>query len=331
MQRIAVDQPDLRVLVTGATGFVGRNLVYELLDRGYTQIHVLARKTSDLSMFEHADVKVVYGDVTDALSLDAIGETFDAIVHCAGSVQNANAELLKRVNVEGSRNICEFAQKKNVKRLVYVSSVAVISGNHEVPLTEELPYAATNAYGRSKLEGERIALEYRQRYLPLVIVRPPMIYGEDEPHMFDKIMMLLKKGLLLLPNGGRSKLHLCYVRNVSWFLAECLTNHKALGGTFFVADPQILTGREVFGLLSDKVNCCDPVELPDWVTPCLTWLPFIGERIKFFAKDREYSIEKMHRELGLVPPYAARVSLAVTAHHWLKSREGVTTAEAEAD
>ena len=329
--RIAVENPDLRILVTGATGFIGRNLVFELLDRGYTQVHVLARRTSDLSVFAHADIRIVEGDVTDGKSLAAIDSPFDAVVHCAGSVQNADKALLHRVNVEGSRNICEFALRKKVARVVYVSSVAVVSGNPNVPLTEDLPYAATNAYGASKLEGERVAREFLDRGLPMVIVRPPMIYGEDEPHMFDTLMRLLLRGLLFLPNGGRAKLHLCYVRNVAWFLAECLTHPDAAGGTYFVGDPQVLSGAEVFGALADAIGCGDPVPLPAWLTPFLVCLPWVGAKIKFFVKDRVYAIDRMRGELGLVPPYDARTSLAQTARHWFNRHQGVTAAECEAD
>jgi nucleoside-diphosphate-sugar epimerase len=124
---------------------------------------------------------------------------------------------------------------------------------------------------------------------------------------------------------------MCYVRNVAWFLAECLTNTKAQGGTYFIADEQVLSGYDIFATMSDAIGCCNPVPLPDLLTPLLVLLPGIGQKVKFFVKSREYSISRLRSELGLVPPYEARASLAATARHWKGIKDAETSAECDAD
>lgn len=302
----------MKILITGATGFVGRHLVVELFEGGFDDVSVLVRGTSDLSLLSEYPVTFVYGDVTDMQSLQQIREEFDVIFHCAGCVQNCDKVSLWAVNVDGTGNICEFALAKKAQKLIYVSSVAVVSGNSDVPLREDMPYAATNLYGQSKLDGEKKAVEYMHKGLPMVIVRPPMIYGEDEPHMLGFITKLIKYGLFILPVKGESKLHISYVRNVSDFLVECMINEKALGNTYFIADKDVLTAAQVFGFLARGMGKREPRLAGKIFTQLMFKIPGIGRRLRFFAKDRVYSIEKAERELGYVPVYGAEESLIKT-------------------
>lgn len=312
-----VKTKEKKILITGASGFVGRSLVLDLLDQGYANIYILVRNTSDISFLKEGSVKVLYGDVGDKESLFAIEDKFDVIYHCAGYVNNKDRDLLWRINVLGTENVCELAMAHNVERLIYVSSVAVISGNFDVPLNENLPYKATNLYGESKLEAERVAVNYMKGGLPMVIVRPPMIYGEDEPHMLSLLLSLIKKRIFFLPDKGQAKFHLAYVKNVSWFLAECLENSDVLGDTYFIADNEVLTGHETFAEMARVMGVKNPLRLPFWLTPLIVKLPVVGRSIKFFVKDREYSIDKLKNELGLKPPYSVYEGLENTVLHWM--------------
>lgn len=205
----------MKVLVTGATGFIGRHLVKKLAKDKRYEIFCLLRNLKKAKLLESLDIEIISGDITDKQFLEKLnGYSFDLIFHCAACVENSNPEKLKTVNVEGTRNICELALNQGVSRLIYLSSVAVVSGNKEVPLIEDLPLAATNPYGESKLEAEKVVWEYRDKGLPVVILRPPMVYGEDEPHMLTILLKLLKWRILPLVNQGMSKLHLVYIENV---------------------------------------------------------------------------------------------------------------------
>ncbi len=300
------------ILVTGATGFIGRNLVRQLIKQGH-KVYALVRKTSDTGLLKELGVSLIYGDITDNESLNKVlEEKIDIIFHCAALVDDKDKNQLYRINVSGTRNICNLALRLNVERLVYVSSVAVVSGNLEPCLTEDLSYAATNRYGQSKIEAEKIVIEFRKKGLVVAIIRPPMVYGEEEPHLLRKILSLLRLRLLPLINGGNAKLHLGYVGNVVNAILLAGEKREFLEGTFFIADEDIFTLKEVFCIFAQSCNYPKPISLPRWFTPVLTCIPCIGKKFKFLCRDRAYDISRI-KSLGYKEEFKARESLVRSA------------------
>ena len=204
----------MNILITGATGFIGRHLVKRLANEGKYNITCLIRTTSNIALLKPYNVEFIYADITDASALTKIKGDFDILYHCAALVYNDDPSTLDHINKVGTHNACELAYRLGVKRFVYLSSVAVVSGNDNVPLIEDLPYAATNKYGQSKIEAEKTVLEYRNKGVPTVILRPPMVYGPDEPHMMGALLKLLKYRLLPTINNGKNHLHMIYVENL---------------------------------------------------------------------------------------------------------------------
>lgn len=310
----------MKILVTGATGFIGRYLVDGLVQQGH-DIYVLVRPTSDRQLLSGKGVTFIEADLSDEKSLEVLKQySLDVIYHCAGLVEDKDLHKLYKMNVAGTDNICKYALEQRVKRVIYLSSVATVSGNEQVPLTEDLPYSATNLYGLSKLEAESLVLEYRRHGLPVVIMRPAMVYGEEEPHAFDKIMRLLQCRLLPVADGGIHKMHMVYIQNVVYALLLALSDDRFLLGTFFIADNEVLTQREVFSILSRVVTKKDPVILASWMTPVLAHLPILGKKFRSFLKDRVYDISRL-KALGYKPKYTAKEGLQRSAEYWLKMRQ----------
>ena len=294
-----------KIFITGATGFIGRFLVEELCAQGYLDLTALVRQTSDTSFLKSKGVKILSGDIADRDSIERITGGYEVVFHCAGFVSNSDKRILKGVNIRGTENICQWAFKHKVKKFIYLSSVAVNSGNKEVSLTEDKPYMATNRYGISKIEAEKIVVEFRNAGLPTVIIRPCMVYGEGEPHMMRFLIRLIKARVFFIPNYGRVKWHLVSVRNVAVCLVRCMEDSRALGETFNIADKEALTAREVFEILSKSIGSPLPFLMPYFFTRFLTLMPIIGKHIKFFCKDRVYSIGRLEKILDFVPPYQA--------------------------
>ena len=245
---------DIRILITGATGFIGSYLVRDLISRGYRNISIIVRKTSNISIFEKYNLNLIYADITNKKEVLTINESIDVIYHCAGYVGNKSKETLYKVNVVAVENICNLALKLKVKKLIHLSSVAVISGNLDVPLVEELPYKATNPYGESKLVAEKLVLRFRDKGLNIVIVRPCMVYGKGEPHLLSFIFKILKLGVFPLLNKGRAKFHLVYVKNVTDFLIGCMEKEAAVNNIFFIADKEVLTANQVFSIIAQNIK-----------------------------------------------------------------------------
>ncbi|MBU2541641.1 MAG: NAD(P)-dependent oxidoreductase [Candidatus Omnitrophica bacterium] len=310
----------MNILVTGATGFIGRHLVEEL-SKSHANIFCLVRKASNTKILEPYGVKFIYADITEFDSLfKNINEKIDVIFHCAGYVLNDNIDALHKVNVRGTENICRLALKLAVERVIYLSSVSVVSGNPHIPLVEDLPFVATNIYAESKIEAEKVVLEYRKKGLEVVILRPCMVYGEDEPHLLKRMLHLLKYRLLPLVNKGESKFHLVYVKNVVDAMIFSLRNDEFLKGTFFVADRDVLTTKEVMNIMASAISARPPYEISRRFTPFLLAFPYAGRRLKFFLKDRVYSQEKI-TATGFRHSYPIKESLATSCRCLFNSKK----------
>ena len=307
----------MNILITGATGFIGKNLVEGLFKEGGHTLFCFVRSSQKAKVLEPYQVKLIYGDITNKTSLDKLlNHKIDVIFHTAGYVESKDPTLLHRVNALGSGNICELALKLGVERLIYTSSVAVISGNTKTPLVEDLPFKATTIYGESKIEAEKVILKYREKGLNTVIVRPPMVYGEDEPHMLKVLLFITKYKLFPLINKGKAKFHLGYVKNVTEAMIFLLDKKEALKGSFFVGDEEVLTVREVFDTLARALKVKPLPNLPSWLEPTVISLPFIGRKLSFFAKDRVYSLERI-KSLGFRAPFKIRESLTKSVQSFL--------------
>jgi len=194
------------VLVTGATGFLGRHLVNQLLDAGFA-VRALCRSEGDLL----PRVEIVKGDVTSPSDVDRALQGIDAIFHLAGMVSRnpADAPLLAQVHVGGTRNVCDAAARHNVSKLVHASSSGTIAiSRRPVFHSEDAPYqdaiAAHWPYYRTKIAAERLALSY-----PFVtVINPALLLGPGDRRRSSTgdIAALLNGEILSLPTGG-----LCFV------------------------------------------------------------------------------------------------------------------------
>jgi nucleoside-diphosphate-sugar epimerase len=328
---IRAEDRAMKILLTGATGFIGRNLVKHLLVKGH-ELVCLVRRTSNADFLEKAGVPLAVGDITDA---DAVDSCFrevrpQAVFHCAASVREKNEAKLYKVNVEATRNICRACQRHDTDRLVYLSSVAVISGNPQVPLVDDLPYKATSAYGRSKAEAERVVLDFRREGLPVSVIRPCMIYGEDEPHALDRLLRAAESRripILDVPEMD-SRLHLAYVGNVVQALILALEKDEAVQGTFMVADKEVITARKFLEILYDGLERGYPPVVPGWAVKLLMVIPPLRRKIKRIFKDRVYDITRAVNLLGYDPETSTEEGLRRTVRHWKNERRERFTAAA---
>jgi nucleoside-diphosphate-sugar epimerase len=223
------------------------------------------------------------------------------VYHCAALVSGRSLKKLRSVNVEGTRTVFEASLETGVRRVIYLSTIAVANGNPQIPLTEDLPLKTRSLYGLSKAEAEEVAAAYRKKGLKIAILRPCMVYGEGEPHALSRLAGGVKRRLIPVLGTGDTKLHLVSVENVVDVLALCLSKEEACEGAYFVADNEVLSVREVLDCIADALNAKKPVVLPGYIAVILARIPCIGDRVSFFLRDRVYSIERLKRILGYVP------------------------------
>ncbi len=185
-----------KVLVTGASGFVGSTLTQELVRQGH-DLRVLVRKSSELHHLDGAKLEQVVGDLREPNSLREAARGVEVVFHIAGVISARNREEFFKHNAEGTKNMAEAAAEAGVKRLVYTSSLAAggpspLGGRRQ---EEETPEPVSH-YGQSKLGGEKALQEVGAR-LNSVIIRPPAVYGPRDRGIFT-FFETIQKGIVPL-------------------------------------------------------------------------------------------------------------------------------------
>ncbi len=308
----------MNILVTGATGFIGRHLIRHLIVNGEHTVFGLTRKAKKAAVKDPSGVRYLPADITSPESLHNLRlPHLDIVYHCAAYVDNKPEEVLYDTNVRGTENVCEFALRRGVSRLIYTSSVAVVSGHDRVPLTEDMPYKATNPYGFSKIEAEKIVRGYREKGLFAVILRPPMVYGEDEPHLLGLLLKLLRWRVLPFLNGGNQAFHVAYVENVVAGMLYALEGEELLRDTYFIADEDVFSYKEVVGFLCEGLGVGVPWRVPRSITRALDVIPLVKRKRSLLLKPRCYCLDRI-RSLGFNAPFTARESLIETARNFHK-------------
>jgi nucleoside-diphosphate-sugar epimerase len=225
----------MRVLVTGANGFLGACLTRKLV--GFAEhIRCLVRKTSATPDLTGLPVELMYGDVVNPVSLRSAVEDCEVVFHLAGIRRAPSRELFFRVNAEGTRNLCQaMSETKQRQRLVLCSSLAASGPSTlERPRREEDPLRPQEWYGESKAEAERIAFSFANA-LEIAVARPCRILGPADRENLV-FFNLVKKGLRLSVPGGPRPLSMVDVDDVASFLILLATRSEAPGEAFFVAD-----------------------------------------------------------------------------------------------
>ncbi len=231
----------MKILVTGASGFLGSHLVDRLLERG-DEVHTLVRKSSNLRWLIDKPVHHHYGDVApngaeDSSGLEKAVKGIDVIYHAAGVIRARNRKTYDRVNAGGTSHLLETCLRvnRNIRRIVVVTSLAAHGPTPGTrPATEEDECHPLTDYGKSKREAERIAHRYVD-HLPITIVRPPAIYGPRDEQVL-LLFRLIQRGWALLPGRGRRILSLAHVQDVVTGCLLAAESPKAVGETFFVGE-----------------------------------------------------------------------------------------------
>lgn len=239
------------VLVTGADGFVGRAVVAHLR-AGSRPVRPAVRAGGN------AAGMVATGDIGPATRWAAALAGVSHIIHLAARVHAPSGDeaLFHQVNVMGTTRLARAAAEAGVARLVYVSSVKVhgdVSGTRAI--TEDDPFAPSDAYGRSKCDAELALREVAaDTGMEVVIVRPPLVYGPQVKGNLGRLMALVARGVPLPFAGLDNRRSLVGVDHLSALLALCLDHPAAGGRAFFAADVTPLSTSELLAHIAEGLG-----------------------------------------------------------------------------
>ncbi len=226
----------MKVLVTGASGFLGSHVAEQLKEQGH-DVRCLVRKSSKTKFLDTLGVEYAYGAIDDAASLPDAVRGVDAIVHAAGVVKADSEEGFIRVNAEGSRALVAAAEKhaKGLRRFVHVSTAGVHGpGKPGVRVRASDAMNPVTGYSRSKLEGERRIMAFADR-VPITILRPPPIYGPRDTEIF-KLFQILSYGMALRFGRAMESVSMIYGPDAADACIKAITADVPSGTAFLIDD-----------------------------------------------------------------------------------------------
>lgn len=320
-----------RVVVTGATGFLGQRLCAMLAARG---VSVCALVRHPMASSETSVEQVRFTGLDDAPALRAACEGAGALVHLAARVHvmrdepDADARF-GAVNVEGTRAVLEAARLAGVGHVVVVSSVKAVGESNDMSWTESVTPAPVDAYGRSKLAAERLALEFGGAHgIAVSVLRLPLVYGPSASANVVRLLALVRRGWPLPLGAVRNRRSMVYRDNAIAAMIALLEAGAGASGTFFVSDASDLSTPSLIRTIAHAIG--RPARLLSVPVALLRALGRIGDVIPFPLSSAEVArltgsltvaTDRLRTVTGFEPPVSVEEGWRRTAHWYLTGED----------
>ena len=232
-----------RILITGANGFIGRNLCVYLKEKGYCVLGAVRNNVRDVP---GVDEYILVGDINESTDWQEALAGVDVVVHLAGRVHIMRdsavepVEAFRKVNVLGTERLAQMAANAGARRFIFISSVKV---------------NGKDAYGVSKMEAEQVlASVAAETELEVVILRLPLVYGPGVKANFKSLIKLSGSGLPLPFKGVNNRRSFLYVGNLVDAIVTCIQHPKAAGETFLLSDGQDVSTPDLIKMIACAMN-----------------------------------------------------------------------------
>ena len=306
----------MKILVTGASGYIGHKLAMEAARRNYT-VHILVRDMLSPLLPTHPNIIKFKGDITDKASVMAAMMNCDKVIHAAAIAKLSAKDntIFYSVNVEGTRNMLDAALALGVKKFVFTSSGAVIGPSGKYPMSENDPRIAAfeNDYEISKHWAEELVKEYCRRGLFAIIVVAPRVYGPGHDCNGNTMNVLLKNilsmRLAFVPSYDNVVANYAFVDDV--VTGHFLAMDKGLGGEKYILGGENLSYRSFFQLIKQNTDKkIGLIRIPKLLLKIFSFFymsicALVGKEthispkvVDRLAQDRALSSDKAIRQLG---------------------------------
>lgn len=291
-----------KILITGATGRVGKHLLNALTSKG-ERVRVLVKE----GMVENEQAEVSYGDLLNKDSLSKAVEGVDVIYHLAAVVDYlAPKDMMFNVNVVGTKNLLEVSK---AKKFIYLSSTAAMGKNlKEIPANENTPCHPSNSYGETKFEAENLV-----KQVGGMIIRSADVFGAGFMEGYDYVISHLEKGDLPVIGDGKNFIQWIHINDLVQALLLVKDNGKP-GEVYIVAGKEVKTLNDCLGLLAKYLDVESPKKHSSkFLAKTMTNYKMFTSKIKKerpaiipeyidkMTANRSFDISKAKRELGYEP------------------------------
>ena len=287
-----------KLLLTGASGFVGKNIL-PVLDKHYV-VTTLGR----------ASGSAIVADL--ASEIPCLSEKPDLVVHAAGKAHSvprteAEAKVFFDVNLTGTQNLCAALERAGTpEAFVFISTVAVYGKESGENISEESALAGTSPYAKSKIAAEAFLKDWCDKHgVVLTILRPSLIAGPDAPGNLGAMVRGMKSGKYLRIGQGAARKSIVMVED----LARLVLLSEAKGGIFNACATCAPSFLELEKLISRQLGKKEPIAIPLWLAKCLALIgdcclgkaPIDSSRLKKITETLTFSNAKARAELGWTP------------------------------
>lgn len=317
----------MNILITGATGFIGRHLS-GALSKTYP-VRCLVRKTSDIIGLRNFNAEITYGDLLVKDSLWLALDKIDIIYHLAGEVYSKKKNDYYEGNILATHNLLEVCKEKGTKRIVFLSSVGVYKPvTTKTLLTEDSECEPITFYGKTKLGAEELI---KKSDIPWVIVRAPVTYGPFQAAVPNRFFLnaLNKKKIYVIGDGNNLR-SLCFVDNLVGGLVLLANRADVDGKIYILSDNSSYTYNEIIETASRVIQQrVEAVRLPNflgnvsWEIYCLMDNVFNLCLVELYAIKKMQlqegcDITKARKEIGYNPSVSLESGIESTIH-WLRN------------
>lgn len=316
-----------KVFITGGSGFLGINLIRELLKQKYDVV------SYDLVPFSYVDCKdkinAIVGDIRNYEELEKAMQGSDYVVHCAAALPSYTKEEIYTTDIDGTRNVLEIAYKLKVKRFIDISTTAVYGVYDHYPLLEDDPQRGIGPYGIAKIKAEEECLKYREKGMPITILRPMTFVGPERLGVFSLFYDWAYTGHgFPMIGSGNNKFQLLDVQDLVDVIIECMNIDKEkMNDTFNIGSDKYQTMKQDYQTVLDYAGYNKKIKpFPKWIA--LTGLRFlnllhISPLYKWVyetaPRDSVASIEKAKHKLNFKPKYSTSEALIRNYKWYIKN------------
>jgi len=329
----------MKIFITGATGFLGKALVNDLLKNNH-KVTILILPTDTYIPPKNKNLTTIQGDITKPKTLSGVTKNHNAIIHLAGAVgYGQNWKTCFLLNKDGTKNIALEAIQSKVRRFILMSSVSVYGRVSNQPISEDFPLKKIgDPYGDTKIDSENIIQDFSSKnLLDTTIIRPTVIYGPGDDKFLPKLISNIQTKKAKIIGDGLNKVDLIHINDVLDFLKIVLQSKKAIGEIYNLTNPDNGNWKELLTITSHLLNC--PVPNKKVPYPLAYTLAGILETagkltnkepllsryaVRVVGKNYNYITKKAEKELGFKTKIELKKGLSECINHLrIKNHENI--------
>lgn len=319
----------MRILVTGATGFIGSHVVDTLSKNGHEIIGI--SRNVDNKEYNDSRLKYIKLDASNRDELEKLNSfQIDAVINCLGILGRFGLpdDIYIKTNVYATKNLLDFSKTKGVEHFIHMSSCGVVGpiDNDKCPADENYPGTPSNIYEKSKWMAEE---EVKKSSINYTIIRPEFVYGPGDLHVLG-LFKAINNGKFILIDSGKSYLHPTYIDDVIFGVTQTLFNKNSYGKIFNIVGDRYVSVKDLVNIISYKLNNKTKFkDIPSYILTPMTRImeyshllanpPLTTSQVKFFTECRAFTYQNAKNTIDYMPTVTLEEGIERTIRWYLQN------------